>query len=234
MYDYEFWFALKGYEIEAQSSVIEQRLWEIFPRRCLRFWPYLLSDAEGLKEFLERDMPVRVETHMESFGRFKTKIEWLNVWVKVNWRGNIWSISRDGRMWLYENGTKNDDGIDGPVWSFSEKGNENENAVQIPFSGVFKSPLPVETIAGFLYEFDTFKWFNSANEISFESRAGMNLFVLKISNGSQNFELHLQPDKYPGQDVGQTVDDIFAKLIREGGSHLIDATYEGKILLREL
>ena len=227
---YESWFALKGYRIIAESNKIEQRIWEIFPRRCLDFWPYLLSDAKGLKEFLESDMPVTVETHMESFGRFVTRAEWLKAWVKVNWRGSLWSISRDGRMWLYEQGSKDDEDLTGPVWRISEK----EDSGEKNFSGVFKSPLPVGTMAAFMREFETFEWFNSASEISLESRAGMNLFILKISKGAQKFELQIQPEKYPDQDVGQTVEDIFAKLITEGGNHIIDATYEGKILLRGL
>jgi len=228
---YESWFALKGYKIIADSNKIEQRIWEIFPRRCLEFWPYLLKDAKGMKEFLESDMPVTIETHMESFGRFVTKAEWIKAWVKVNWRGNLWSISRDGKMWLYEEGSKDEQEIIGPVWKFIEKDNNQEST---EFYGVFKSPLPIEVMEKFLREFQTFRWFNQAGEISYESRAGMNLFILKISNNTQKFELQIQPDKYPDQDVGQTVEEIFEKLISEGGNHIIDATYEGKILLRGL
>ena len=176
-------------------------------------------------------MPVQVETHMESWGRFVTRAQWLHVWIKVNWRGNIWSISRDGRMWLYDQGVKNDDEVIGPIWRIFEN-NENEN--KVPFSGVFKTPLPVATIENFLREFQTFNWFERASEITLESRAGMNLFILKITNGKQKIEIQVQPDKYPDQDVGQTLEDIFEKLLKENGNHIIDATYEGKILLRAL
>ena len=175
-------------------------------------------------------MPVTVETHMESFGRFVTRAEWLRAWVKVNWRGSIWSISMDGRMWLYDQGSKDDANLTGPIWKISEK----ENAGEKNFSGVFKSPLPIATMAAFMRDFQTFEWFNSASEITLESRAGMNLFIFKISRGTQKFELQFQPEKYPDQDVGQTLEDIFSKLISEGGNHIIDATYEGKILLRGL
>ena len=231
-YDYKYWFALKGYKIIAESNKIEQRIWEVFPRRCLEFWPYLLKDSKGMKEFLESDMPVKVETRMESFGRFVTKAEWLRAWIKVNWHGNLWSVSRDGQMWLYDQGSLEDKELNGPVWKIFENKNSSEN--QISFSGVFKSPLQINIIADFMREFDSFDWFNSASEITFESRAGMNLFILKISKGSQKFEIQVQPEKYSEQDVGQTLEDIFEKLINEGGNHIIDATYEGKILLRVL
>jgi len=233
--DYKNWFALKGYKIVADSAKIEQRIWEIFPRRCINFWPYLLSDSKGLKEFLESDMPVQVETHMESWGRFVTRAQWLHVWIKVNWHGNIWGISRDGKMWLYDQGAKNDAEVTGPVWKiFENEDSKTENENQIPFNGVFKTPLNIGIMENFLREFQTFDWFNRAAEITFESRAGMNLFIIKILNNKQKIEIQVQPDKYPNQDVGQTLEDIFEKLLIEGGSHIIDATYEGKILLRAL
>ena len=69
MRDYKYWFTLSDYRVESQSPILERRLWEVFPKRCLTFWPYMLKDADGMKEFLERDMPVTVDTHMSGLGR---------------------------------------------------------------------------------------------------------------------------------------------------------------------
>ena len=100
--EYKYWFTMKDYRVEAQSQVLEQRFWEIFPIRCLTFWPYFLKDGKTVGEFLERDMPVTVETKMEGLGTFRTKIQWLSAWVKIDWQGKIWCISRDGRMWSFD------------------------------------------------------------------------------------------------------------------------------------
>ena len=100
--------------------------------------------------------------------------------------------------------------------------------------GVFTSPISTEVIDSFLEEFRGCKWFEAATELTWERRAGMDLFVLKLEHGRQKFELYLQRDKYTDQDVGAAIDDLFTKLINEGGNHVIDATYEGKILLRKL
>ena len=62
----------------------------------------------------------------------------------------------------------------------------------------------------------------------------MDLFILRLSHGRQQFLLYLQREKYLGQDVGAALDELFTILITEGGNHVIDATYEGKILLRNL
>lgn len=229
MSDYKYWFTLKNYRVESQSQALEQRLWDVFPKRCLTFWPYMMKDADGMKEFLERDMPVRVDTKMEGLGHFRTKIDWLKAWVKVDWRGHVWCISRDGKMWLFERGRQIDDEVGRLVWKIPDEEN-----VQAPMSGVFRSPIDTAVIASFLEDFKGCKWFEAATDITWERRAGMDLFFLKLSHGGQRFELYLQREKYAGHDLGAEIDDLFARLINEGGNHIIDATYEGKIVLRRL
>ena len=233
--EYESWFALKGYKVEAQSQELERRLWEIFPQRCLTFWPYLLKDSRGLKEFFERDMPVTVETEMVKLGRFTTKIEWLKAWIKVDWRGKIWCISHDGRMWLYDPGRQDDSEVGKIIWRIPEQGNvQSDYNIQIPMNGVFQSPINTGVIASFVEDYKNYSWFDYINEISWERRAGMNLFILRIVKGEQKFEVHFQPDKYPGQDIAANIEDIITDLTDKGGDHIIDATYEGKIFLRGL
>ncbi|MBQ3653704.1 MAG: hypothetical protein II954_04735 [Synergistaceae bacterium] len=233
--DYRVWFSLHGYRIEAQSQTLERRLWEVFPKRCLTFWPYLLGDSKAMKEFLERDMPVIVDTHMESFGNFTTKIDWIRAWLKVEWRGNVWCISKEGKMWLYDPGRPTDEEAGRLVWKIPDQESDPQESQPHPqMYGVFTSPIDTEVIASFLEEFRTCKWFEAAQEITWERRAGMNLFFLKLSHNLQKFELYLQREKYSGQDIGTMIDDMYKGLILEGGNHIIDATYEGKILLRKL
>lgn len=237
IYEYRFWFTLKDYKVEAKSQALEKRLWEVFPQRCLTFWPYLIKDAKGMKDFLERDMPVIVDTKMESLGSFRTRIDWRKAWVKVNWRGKIWCISRDGRMWLYEPGkfsSEPEAETGNLVWKVPEDGGTGEFTVQPPMFGVFASPISTAVIDSFLEEFRGCKWFKAAQEITWERRAGTDLFILKLAHGAQRFELYLQREKYAGQDMGAALDELFTRLINEGGNHVIDATYEGKILLRKL
>lgn len=235
IYEYKDWFTLSDYRIEAQSQALERRLWEVFPQRCITFWPYFMKDSQGMKDFLERDMPVTVNTKMEGLGHFRTKIEWLQAWVKVEWRGKIWCISRDGKMWLYEQGSPSQAETGNLVWKLPEEGNITEGAnVQPPMFGVFRSPISTEVIDSFLEEFRGRNWFEAATELRWERRAGMDLFILKLEHGRQKFELYLQPEKYAGQDVGTSIDEKFRELIKEGGNHVIDATYQGKIILRNL
>lgn len=233
VYEYRYWFTLSDYTVEAMSQHLETRLWEVFPQRCLTFWPYLINDAHGLKDFLERDMPVIVNTKMRGLGHFTTSIDWRRAWVKVNWRGKVWCISKDGMMWPFEQGRPAEAEAGNIVWKVPEDGGQDLD-VQTPMSGVFRSPISLEVIADFLQEFGNCSWFKAAQEITWERRAGLNLFILKLAHGKQNFLLYLQREKYPGQDMGLAIDDIFNRLVNEGGNHTIDATYAGKIVLRNL
>lgn len=234
MSDYKYWFTLKGYRIESQSQALERRLWDVFPKRCLTFWPYMMKDADGMKEYLERDMPVTVNTKMDGLGRFTTRIDWLSAWVKVDWHGHVWCISRDGRMWLFERGRQNDDHAGRLIWKIPDTLEDQDELSQAPMTGVFKSPIDTTVIASFLEDFRGCKWYEAATDITWERRAGMDLFFLKLSHGAQRFELYLQRGKYSTHDVGAEIDELFARLISEGGNHIIDATYEGKIFLRKL
>ena len=221
---------LSGYRVDAQSPVLEERLWGLFPSRCAAFWPWLFRDAEALGEFLERDIPVTVSTRMSRFGRFETTLRWLTPWVKVEWRGRVWCISKEGRMWDASESLDPafDAAIKGPVWRLARF----EDGPQEPPAGVFESPVRTDAIAGFLEEYQGYPWFESVKEIVWDKRAGMDLFRMTVEREGQSLDVLLQRGKYEGQDLGAALEEVFSRLKREGGDHQVDATYEGKILVR--
>ena len=130
------------------------------------------------------------------------------------------------------NGSPSLESLKGPVWRLALLEEEG----QPPPSGVFdaQSFVPTEVIAGFLDEYGGYGWFETVWEITWDRRAGADLFRLKLVRGGQNFEVLIQRAKYAGQDLGVAIEDILNRLSQEGGNHLIDATYEGKVLLRSL
>ncbi len=236
--DYKIWFALSNYTIEAESPILERRLWLFFPKDCLKFWPSFIKRSEGLSEFLERDLPVSVKTEMHGLGNFITRIKWLTPWLTIEWQGELWNISRDGKMWALNqediSGTISSNKIN-PIWKIPDGANqENDIHFKASLSGVFKSPISTGVMTDFLEEFRGYGWFEAADRIAWERRAGLDLFVLYISNGGQNFEILIQREKYSGQNLGEIISEVYNRLLNEGGSHTIDATYEGKIVLRNL
>lgn len=229
--DYNAWMSLSGYRVDAQDPAIEERMWEIFPSDGIRFWPSFINGAKGMGQFLECDIPVSAVTSMSGFGRFVTTIKWLEPWFKVMWSGRIWCVSRDGRMWDADSVAPfHIESAGGPLWhipSLSEK--------DAPFSaGVISFPISTDEIAVFLDEYQNYGWFADVSDVSMERRAGYDMFRLSLSRRGQRFEILIQSAKYEGQELGAALQDILSRLSQEGGNHIIDATYEGKILLKKL
>ena len=232
LYEYNEWMSLNGCCIEADNQALEKRFWKILPTRSVRFWPFFLRDAKGVGEFLERALPVAVSTHMEGFGRFIITMKWLEPWLKVRWRGRLWCISREGRMWDASDSGESPGSLEaeGPVWYLASLSED----IRPMSSGVFSSPVSIDAVAAFLREYQDYPWFGSVREIVLDRRAGAELYRLTLARGKQKIELLIQRSKYGGQELGAMLEDILEKLAKEAGNHRIDATYEGKILLRNL
>lgn len=233
LYEYNEWMSLKHYRVEAENQALERRFWDVFPARSLRFWPFFLKDSEGLEAFLESALPVAVSTRMSEFGRFVTTMRWLTPWLKVRWRGRLWCISREGRMWdsrETEGLFVDFEAIKGPIWQLASLSGD----VRPLPSGVFTSPVSVDVVAAFLREYQDYSWFGAVERIVWDRRAGDDLFRLALARGKQRFEILIQQSKYGGQELGAMLGEILERLAKEDGNHRIDATYEGKIVLQNL
>jgi hypothetical protein len=101
-------------------------------------------------------------------------------------------------------------------------------------AGVFPSLFSIETIEDFLTRFGSESWFQNIEEVVLDRRAGADFFNLRFIRGRQEFTILLQKDKYRGQELNIALEHIVERLQKEGGNHLIDATYEGKIVVKNL
>ena len=119
---------------------------------------------------------------------------------------------------------------EGPVWHLASLSED----IRPMSSGVFSSPVSIDAVAAFLREYQDYPWFGSVREIVLDRRAGAELYRLTLTRGKQKIELLIQRSKYGGQELGAMLEDILEKLAKVPGNHRIDATYEGKILLRNL
>ena len=239
--EYKAWLSLSDYKVDAQGPAQEKRLWDVFSARSFYFWPWLcFKDANNIKSFLERDMPVSVQMQRLGWGKYRTVMRWLTPWIKVAWKGRVWCISKEGRMWDISEMPIYASQVKGPVWvldNYNKNNNKAEAEVDDNFevpTGVFKSPIETYKIDKFLNEYQAYDWFSLVDRVIMSRRAGMDLFKIRLALNNQVFEILIQGDKYAGQDLGAAVNDILKKLALEGGNHVIDATYEGKILLRAL
>jgi hypothetical protein len=231
--------SFRSLRVEAADPVLEKRFWDVFPSGCLRFWPLFMRKSKDIEAFLERTLPVRVNIRLTGFGSFSADISLLSPWMIVEWRGEVWCISREGRMWNVGDKSVQLPGLEipqKPLWRISSlpafSAAPGGNELPLP-GGVFPSLVSTDSIEVFLSDFGGEAWFGDIREAALERRAGSELFRLRLVRGRQEFTILIQRDKYEGRDLNETLGRILEILSREGGSHLIDATYKNKIVVRE-
>jgi hypothetical protein len=227
--------SLRGLTIETADPALERRFWDVFPSQSLRFWPFFARKSKDIEAFLERTLPVLVNIRMTGFGVFAVEIKPLSPRVAVGWRGEVWCISQEGRMWNAGDKSLELPGMkipQKPLWRIASLSEPGKDGLPLP-GGVFPSLVPIDFIEDFLSAFGDEAWFEDVREVSLERRAGAGLFRLRLVRGGQEFIILLQRDKYEGRDLNETLERVLKTLSREGGSHLIDATYKNKIVVRD-
>ncbi|MDR1977361.1 MAG: hypothetical protein LBQ42_01365 [Synergistaceae bacterium] len=121
-----------------------------------------------------------------------------------------------------------------PLWRVPFLPAESSEDVRSLPNGVFPSLFSVDVIEDFLTGFGNEPWFENIEEIVLDRRAGADLFKLRFIRGGQELMILLQKDKYRGRELNIALDHILERLRKEGGNHLIDATYEEKIVVDSL
>jgi len=228
--------SMRAISVNASSPDLEERYWEIFPSRSLRFWPSFMRKARDLEAFLEKTTPVLVNTRMTGLGSFVADINFLSPHVVVEWQGEMWCISEEGRMWnLAERGFgfRDLEIPTRPVWRMQASSLIGESDRALP-SGVFPSIFSTEVIDGFLKGFSNASWFDGVEEVALSRRAGDDLFELRYVRDGKNFTILIQKSKHDLEELSLALEYILNRLRLEGGNHLIDATYTDKVVVKSL
>ncbi|MDR2529703.1 MAG: hypothetical protein LBD04_11935 [Synergistaceae bacterium] len=233
MDDHYALLAMRDYRVRANGPELEKLFWDVFPSRQVRYWPLFLNKARDAGAFLEKTRPVRVETRVTGWGAFVTEVRPLSPWMAVQWKRQLWYVSREGRMWNAASEMTPPTPFPRPLWRVSANF-DKQNQSALP-KGVFPSVFPMESIEGFLKDFGGAPWFGGVREVDLDRRAGSDLFKLRFVRGEQEFMILIQKDKYEWRELETALEGILDSLYREGVKRLlIDATYRGKIVLREL
>jgi hypothetical protein len=235
--DYYVWLSIRDYRIEVSDPALEKRLWDIFPSESLRFWPLFLRKIRDTEAYLERTLPVFVHTRITGMGTFVTDIKLLSPWVVVEWRGQLWCISREGRMWNVTDGSLGIESLkipQRPLWRVPSLAAElSGDSYSLP-KGVFPSLFSMEAIGNFLEGLGDAPWFGNIEEIVLDRRAGVDFFKLRYIREKQEFAILIQKDKYGWRELNIALEHVVDRLREEGGNHVIDATYQDKIVVRNL
>jgi len=230
------WMSMRAMSVNASSPDLEERYWDIFPSQSLRFWPLFMRRARDLEVFLEKTAPVLVNTRMTGIGSFVADITLLSPHVVIEWQGEMWCISEEGRMWNLAEGSFGFSELQipmRPIWRMQSPSLIGENNQFLP-SGVFPSIFSTELIDSFLKGLGNASWFDGVEEIALSRRAGDDLFELRYAREGKNFTILIQKSKHDLEELGLVLEYILNRLRLEGGNHLIDATYNDKVVVKSL
>jgi hypothetical protein len=226
---------MREMSVNAVNLVLEERYWDVFPSQCLRFWPLFIQKSHDVAAFLERTNPVLVETRMTGIGSFVTDIKLLSPRMALEWKGEVWCVSKEGRMWNVSEGSF---GLElkiplKPIWRITASSVAGEDEQLLP-GGVFPSIFSTDAIDDFLKGLGDASWFDGVEEVALDRRAGDDLFTLRYAREGQIFTILIQKDKYGWEELGLALEHILDSLGRDGGGRLIDATYKDKIVVKDV
>ena len=234
--EHNTWMSVREMRVNAANPVLEERYWAVLPSRYLRFWPLFMRRAQALALFFEKTNPVLVETRMTGLGSFVTDIKLLSPIMIVEWKGELWCVSKEGRMWNIADRSLWFRDLNlplKPVWRLQALPFVAEGNLPLP-SGVFPSIFSTDAIDEFLKGLGGASWFGGVEEVTLDRRAGDDLFRLRYNRKEQNFMILIQRNKYRWEELSLALEHILDHLARENGDRLIDATYTDKILVRDL
>ena len=227
---------MREMSVNASFPALEERYWDVFPSQSLRFWPLFIRKSRDLEVFLEKTTPVIVNTRMTGIGSFVADIELLSPHIVIEWKEEMWCISKEGRMWNLAEGSFGFRELKipvKPIWRMQVPPIIGESEHVLP-SGVFPSIFSTEVIDDFLKGLKNASWFDGVEEIALGRRAGGDLFELRYVRGDKNFTILIQRSKHEWKELGLALEHILDRLRLEDGNHLIDATYKDKIVVRNL
>ena len=185
---------------------------------------------------MERTNPVLVETRMTGISSFVTDIKLLSPHIVVEWKGELWCISKEGRMWNLAEGSFGFREFEiprKPLWRVPVSSTVSENEQLLP-GGVFPSIFSIDAIDDFLEGLSNASWFDGVEEVVLTRRAGDDLFELRYVREGKIFKILIKREKYSWEELSLILEHFLDRLGKEDGSRLIDATYEDKVMVKDL
>lgn len=225
-------FSLREYVLEAPDSEIEQRFWNLIPPECIRFWPLFVLRFPQLQLLMERTIPVTVVNEITGNGSFCTKIDFIEPWIRIGWKGSNWYLSESGMMWKPSIWGLKSPG--GPLWKLPDTfGSHNYSGMieNVP-DGVFPAMFSVDLLREFVEIFDDKPWFKSVKEVEITRRAGEYILKLTVDAGRRSVFLSAQGDSQKWNDIEFLLKRIVPSAVRQSEDLTLDMTYSNKIVVR--
>lgn len=200
-------------------------------------WLLLLLKKSDYEEKIESRYPVDCKLRIAGWGKLQVKLQTLEPIARVEWNGKYWYISEDGKIWpddLKVNSILTLDKIkDKPVlfWSNDritpfEIGNSHDE--------IKKTALPIDQIMEWQNVLASVKWLDKISAIKTEDNDGISAvrLIFKDKNGNIGGSVLLPWNTDDWVVSALAINKICPDLTSLSQSNFIDATYKGKILVK--
>jgi len=222
--------SLKGYVLETPNADVEKRFWELLPSECLRYWPVMVFKSSQIRALMEKTIPVRVSTEAKGVGLFHTRISYFEPWIMVEWRGNIWHLSKEGYMWATELYTLKVP--DSPLWKVSEALTRYSD-IGRPFvpEGVFPAMFPTEELKHFETLFKAQSWYRGVEYVDFDRRAGEIVLRISLNLSGKKIILTVNGEEGKLSEIDMLLKQILPETGVGDGEIFIDMSYPDKVVV---
>gem|GEM_PF-1462496 len=222
--------SLNGYVLETPSAEVEKRFWELLPPECIRYWPVMVFKSSQIRTLMEKTIPVRVSTEATGVGLFHTRVSYLQPWLKVEWRGSLWHLSKEGLMWPWAPELYNFEVAKSPLWKISETLNRySDIGKSVVPDGVFPAMFPVGELERFEAVFKVQSWYANVEYVDFDRRAGEILLRISLVLNGKKIILMVNGEEDKLSEI-----DTFLRQILPQTDHreiLIDMSYPDKVVV---
>lgn len=226
--------------ITPQGSLPDPVIWRSIGSLSRRFWVIPLLRRETIARELGERYPARITVSISGWGRIAISAQPHVPWLKVVYQGRDYILSADGYIWpkSFSIGAKRDKpGAEAPLprWQW-------DKALQDPFGDpnrretiVQKSILPIEELRQWQDRLSKQGWLGKTISVSVSSRGGTRFLKVVAQRNGQRIQLELGDQPGNWETIFSATRKILAEQPRaEGTCLVIDATYEGKIVARNL
>lgn len=229
------WFRLRRIEVKSCPSVrVERLLLSSLDTRALRFWPILLLDKGiSFRDIVQGKEPLRVSRKI-GMGDVEFNVIPLEVVLAFCWGDKRWFLSRDGLVWLDSHplneeyyGARSDDFsvIIDPSMSPPVSGD----------SAVLEFNYDVNDFISFVEKVSSLNWPGKLKALRLYREGGVELgsLYLRKKDDSGFFTVIVDRERELSDIVAAVSDLIESGAVTNSGS-VIDSSYEGKIIAKDI
>lgn len=232
-------FRLIEVNTSAPEIIDASTIWGTVTSQEERFWPAFFINREKHEKILEKFYPVKAHITFKSWGRFFVTITKLNPSLKMYWGTRYWYVFNNGKAWsvhLPSNKHLNcEEATSKPilVWSSDRPlpiNLENNDG------NIHNTSLNFALLGEWYRHINTLHWAKDIKYIMalIKNRKPYVELVFSDKNGNDGVHVILNNNPENWIEYGMAINKLYPDLKNASENVLIDATYNNKILIKNI